>query len=96
MHARTIGACVRPDSLDEAVATFRDSIMPDARRRKGCQGGMLLVDRARGRITSFTLWETQADMKADEAGGYYQARGASLAPLLAPLLIAERDQRLED
>ncbi len=90
MHARTISAQVRSGFLEEAVLMFRDAIIPDAGKRKGMKGAYLLVDSRKSRITSLTFWETDADMRAAEAGGYYQARVARLAPLLTSLAIAER------
>jgi hypothetical protein len=37
------------------------------------------ADRPAGKAKSITLWETEADLKAGESGGYYQQQVGRLA-----------------
>ncbi len=90
MHARTVTLQVRAGYLDETVSLFRDTIQPEIQERKGVKGGMLMVDRRRGKVVSLTFWETEEDMRADEAGAFLASRIARLEPFLTSLTIAER------
>jgi heme-degrading monooxygenase HmoA len=58
--------------MDEAIAIYRDSVMPAAKQQKGFKGLSLLTDRSTDKGISIVFWETEADMKAGEASGYYQ------------------------
>lgn len=82
MHARMSTSPIQPGKIDEAIAIYRDSVVPAARQLQGFKGGLLLTDRNGGKVISISLWETEADMKAGETSGYYQANRAKLAHLV--------------
>ncbi len=82
MHARTVSILFEPHNLDELVSLYENAIVPTARELKGFKGATLLIDVQRRRGMSITLWETESDMLAGEASGYYQAQVAKIAPLL--------------
>jgi heme-degrading monooxygenase HmoA len=57
--------------------------VPAAERQKGFKGVLLLTNPNTEKSIGITLWETEADMKAGEASGYYQEQVAKVASLLA-------------
>jgi hypothetical protein len=82
MFARVGTVEYRPDTIDEVIRVVRESIYPAARQRKGFQGAYYLVDRATGKATSISLWDTEANMLEDEAG-YRREQQAKTATLRA-------------
>jgi heme-degrading monooxygenase HmoA len=89
MHARVTISPIPPDKIDEAIAIYRDSIVPAARQVQGFRGGLLLTDRNAGKVINVGLWETEADMKAGETSGYYQENRAKLSHLVAGTYVRE-------
>lgn len=83
MFARVMKVQIQKNKLDQAVFTYRESVLPEARRQPGFQGATLLTDRATGAGLSITLWESEADMLAGERTGYLQEQLAKFAPLFA-------------
>jgi len=72
MQARVTLVQVLPDKMDEAIAIYRDSVVPAAQQQKGCKGLLMLSDRNTGKGISITMWETEADMTVGESSGYFQ------------------------
>ena len=83
MHARAVTVQIQPGKIDEAIAIYRDSVMPAAKQQKGFKGAWLLTDRNTGKGLSVTLWETEADLTAGEASGYYQEQIAKFGGVFA-------------
>lgn len=83
MHARMVTAQVQPDTLDQVITIFREAILPAAQQQKGFVGARLFVDRAtnKGRVVS--RWQSEADLLAGEASGYYQEQLARVLPFFA-------------
>lgn len=77
------------DKQDELIKIYRDSILLDLKQQPGYKGALVIVDRATGKVISFTLWESEADLKASEQRGYYQKQLAKLAHLLPALVVRE-------
>jgi heme-degrading monooxygenase HmoA len=75
--------------MDEGMQIVRDSVLPTARQQPGFKGGLWLLDRSTGKIIAITLWETEADLKAGETSGYYQAQIAKVAHVLATQVVRE-------
>jgi hypothetical protein len=48
------------------------------------------VDRNAGRVVSLSLWETEADLRANETSGCLREQAAKIAPLLGTPHIVER------
>ncbi len=71
MHARVTRMQAKPGRVDEIVRISREKVVPEIRKQKGFRGVVQLVDRETDRAVSITLWETQADLEAVEAGGVY-------------------------
>ena len=82
MYARVVTTHAQPEKLDQLIAVFRDSIVPAARQQKGFVGISLLVDRATGKGVVVSRWQTEADLSAGEASGYYQEQLAKVGPFL--------------
>ncbi len=89
MHARVVTLQIRSDKVPEAVHIFRESVIPAAEKQQGFKGGLLLVDAAAGKGLSLTMWETEAEMRATETGGYLAEQIDKFAALLAAPLIRE-------
>lgn len=81
MHARVVHVQVQVGKVDEATKIFRDSVIPAAKQQKGFRSATMLVDAASGKGMAVTLWETEGDLKAGEASGYYQEQLAKFAPI---------------
>jgi len=74
MFARLTTSELHPETLDEAVQVYRDSVVPDARQQPGFQGVLALVDRSAHKAISITIWQTEAEAQASATGGYLQAQ----------------------
>lgn len=83
MYARTTVMQGRPETFDESQKVFSESVIPAAKKQRGFKGALFLVDPNTGKGMSVTLWETEADLKAGEASGYFQEQVAKFGPLLA-------------
>ena len=80
MHARIGKAELEPGRLEEAVAIWRERVMPRLRQQPGFRGALVLGD---GRTTAeaITLWASEADAQA--AGPALQAAIGQLGGPLA-------------
>jgi heme-degrading monooxygenase HmoA len=83
MFAKVVHFQVKPGRQDEVVRLFNEFVIPGAKKQKGFKGGLLLTDPDTGKAASIALWETEADIKASEAGGYYKEWVAKLSDALA-------------
>ncbi len=83
MNARVVTVQSKPDKVEEAVSLWRDEVLPIAKQQQGFKGVLLLLDRGTGKTISISLWESEADMKAGESSGYFQAQLAKFVPLFA-------------
>ncbi len=73
---------MKPENAEEAISLFKNSVIPAAKKQKGFISLMLLTDRTTGKAVTVGLWETEADMKANEASGYLQEQNAKFADFL--------------
>ena len=83
MNAKVVTFQIKPGKQAEVVRLFEEFVVPGAKKQKGFMGGILLTDPTRGKATSIALWETEADIKASEASGYYKEWVAKLSDALA-------------
>jgi heme-degrading monooxygenase HmoA len=72
MFARMTIMQVKTEMIDEAIALFKQSVIPDAKKQKGFKGSCLLVDRNLGRGIAVTFWRNEKDAIASEENRYYQ------------------------
>ena len=89
MHARVLSYIGQLGKTDEIVRGFQEQITPAAQQQRGFSGGLLLTDRATGRVMVVSLWETEAAMVKGEANGYMQAQLARLRRLAANTPVLE-------
>lgn len=83
MYARVITSQLQPGKTDEALALWRDSVVPSLKQTKGFKGAYLTGDRSTGKGVTITLWETEADAAAMDTSGQYQQTIALFAALFA-------------
>lgn len=62
--SRATRLSVPKDRLDEAIAGFRNSVLPGLRGQVGFCGGVLLVDRSTGTALGSTTWDSRAALEA--------------------------------
>jgi heme-degrading monooxygenase HmoA len=82
MIARVTTVQVIPDKVAEAANIFNNSVLPAAKAQPGFRTGYLLTDAASGKGMSVTVWDSLADLQANEANGFYQEQVAKFAPML--------------
>jgi heme-degrading monooxygenase HmoA len=88
MHCRAVSVQIQSGKTQEAIDLYTNSVVPAAKAQKGFGGAYLMTDAASGKALSITVWESQANMEAGEAGGYYQEQIAKFGSLFtAPPVI---------
>ena len=85
MHGMNVRVQIRVGKIDEAARLLREEIMPTAANYHGFIQNFLIVDAPNSRLTTLSVWETEADAKAiyEDEGGLYQTGIAKLKPMLA-------------
>jgi len=83
MNARVAFFDVKPGKREEAIKLFRDVVVPEAKKRKGFKGGLVLTAPDTGKGISIGLWETEADMTETEKSGFYQQWVAKFVDVFA-------------
>jgi heme-degrading monooxygenase HmoA len=63
MISRVVTIQTLPGKLDEAVAIYRDRILPLLRQQPGYQSVLLLAD-SQDKLMIIGLWDTETDLKA--------------------------------
>lgn len=79
MHAKVVTFQIKPGRRENVSRLFREFVVPEAEKLKGFKGGMLLTNPNTGKATSVALWETEDDIAASEASGYYKDWVAKLS-----------------
>jgi heme-degrading monooxygenase HmoA len=83
MHARVVTSQLQPGKKDEWIRIARDSIVPALKEQKGFKGFIMLADTNSDKSIAYSMWETEADLKASETSGFYQEQVAKLKAVLA-------------
>jgi heme-degrading monooxygenase HmoA len=83
MHARVVTSQLQPGKKVEWISIIRDSIVPALRQQKGFKGFVMLADTDSDKSIAYSMWETEADLKASETSGFYQEQVAKLRGVLA-------------
>jgi heme-degrading monooxygenase HmoA len=68
---------------DEWIAILRDSIVPAAKQQQGFKGFVVLADPNTDKGIAYSIWATEADLKATEASRFYQEQMAKLMGVFA-------------
>jgi heme-degrading monooxygenase HmoA len=82
MYARIITSQLKPGTFDQALAIWRESIIPSLENTQGFRGGYMSSDPNTGKGMVVTLWETLADANAMNSSGKYQESITLFAKLL--------------
>ncbi|HLE03681.1 MAG TPA: antibiotic biosynthesis monooxygenase [Anaerolineales bacterium] len=90
MYARTGVSRMKPGKMDEAIAIYRDSVVPLLTQQRGFKGLYWLADRKTDKYTVITLWESEADMTATETSGLLQEVISKFAPFVAEQTAIDR------
>ena len=72
MYARVSTFRVGPAKLAHFARLVRETLLPAVTRQRGYRGGLLLADRATGKVMAVSLWATAADLQAAEPAGAYR------------------------
>jgi len=82
MYARMTTFHVQPSTIDEVLRIVQDAL-PITKQQRGFKGGLALADYSTGKLIGITLWETEADLLANEANGYYRDQVGKIGSFLA-------------
>ncbi len=74
MHARVVSMEILPMDIEEAIRIYRDLVVPAAKQERGFRGALLLTDPYTGEGVSISLWESEDDLHASEASGFYHRK----------------------
>ncbi len=78
MHARVVSMEMLPINVGEAVRIYQDRVVPAAREQEGFRGAFMLTDPGTGEGLSISLWNSEEDMHASEASGFYHRKLSEL------------------
>jgi hypothetical protein len=74
--------------MDEAVAIWRDEVLPAGQGQPGYVGALLLRDDAAGKLVGIGVWQSKADADAWAATGPWRP-GSALRARFEGLLAGE-------
>ncbi len=60
MIAGVVTFHIKPGKLDEAMAIWKNQVLPQGPEQQGFRGAMLLVDIAQNLMVGYGLWQDQA------------------------------------
>lgn len=83
MHARVTSVAIHKDKIREATRIYQQSVGPAIAGQKGFRNAYLVTDPATGEGMSITIWDSEADGKAYESSGLYQAQVDKLRQFFA-------------
>jgi heme-degrading monooxygenase HmoA len=90
MFARVVTGKMKVESTDEAIAIYKDSVVPAAMEQKGFVDAHLFTDPKTGKYITITVWETEEDMAAGDKSGYLQEQLGKVAAHFAEPPIIEQ------
>jgi len=83
MFARRMLFSFKVECVDDAVALFRTSVIPGARKQRGFRGGGFLTDRKTGKAIAVTFWRNEKDALANEDNRFFQNQLEAFIPYFA-------------
>jgi len=63
-----------PTEVREAVRIYQGRVVPAAREEEEFRGALMLTDPDTGEALSISLWNSEEDMHASEASGFYHRK----------------------
>jgi len=70
MFARSVSVRLKPNSLSQFTETFEKDVLPILRKQAGFRDEITLASEDGMDVTAISLWETQAQADAYNAGTY--------------------------
>lgn len=89
MFVRLTTLHVKPESVEEGIVIYENSVIPADRAQKGFVSTYLLVVRPTGKGLAVAFWETEEDALANERSLYYQEQIIKFVHLLVTAPIRE-------
>lgn len=83
MYARVVNSQLQPGKREEWITILRDSIVPAAKQQPGFKGFVVLADPNSDKGIAYSIWETEADLKASETSHFDQEQIAKRKVVLA-------------
>jgi heme-degrading monooxygenase HmoA len=83
MRARVVTNQLQSGKTDEWVEIFRDSIVAASRQQPGFRGALALTDATTDTGIGITFWESEAELSATEASGFYREQIAKVGQVVA-------------
>ncbi|MBN8824474.1 MULTISPECIES: antibiotic biosynthesis monooxygenase [unclassified Spirosoma] len=72
MYARVIQFPFKPESIDEAVSYFQNTVAPALQNHDGFRSSRMLSNPETNKGLMVTLWDTEANRQAAETNGFLQ------------------------
>lgn len=70
MYARVIQVPLKPDTIEQATAHFRDSVGPALKQLDGFRNSRFLTNPDTNKCLMVTLWESEAHRQGAETNGF--------------------------
>jgi len=89
MYARVSRfAGLPPERIDPILTEFQDEQLPAIEQQPGFKGAVVMVDRAEGKATAITYWETMEDLRATDklAAAARDAAVETAGPVREPIV----------
>jgi hypothetical protein len=78
--ARALTLPIAGEQLDEALAMYNESVLPELKQQPGFQGVFWFADRSAGNGLGLSLWTSAEAMRAaDEPGEFFPNAAGTLA-----------------
>lgn len=74
MFMRVVTMELKIDKLDEAAKFYKENMIPAAKSQKGFNSNYLCFDRKTGKGISVAFWDSEEDITANEASGWWQGQ----------------------
>lgn len=58
---------------------FNELVIPASRQQPGFRGGLVLADPGTGKTVLISRWDSEAELRAGQASGYYVEQVSKLA-----------------
>ena len=78
MQARVVSMEMPPIDGGESGRTYLVRVVPAAREEEGFRGAFMLTDAETGEGLSISFWNSEEDMHASEASGFYHRKLSEL------------------
>ena len=73
MHARVSTRQIQSGQMGAAIRILRDETQPVVQEQRGFKEGLVLADSNTGKLITISLWDTEADLRANDPPGFVDA-----------------------